>query len=134
MITVEGDVQTEILSQTFIVAKSKHVGVVPCSKSHHSYVASGVRLTHKVQVLVDRGDCLIWVVYVSIDAYGQGGQLGDEVQTVFERIYPVLALLDPALVRSLELAVMIQSSDTHAKLGHRVKSARKTVCNGVMMR
>lgn len=82
-------------------------------------------LTDEVEVLVDLRNRLSGVVYVTVNARSQGGESREQIKGILERVRPVLAFLDAALVRGLELALVVERSDTHAELGHGVQGGRE---------
>jgi hypothetical protein len=134
MVTMQSNVQPEVLGQTLIVTKAQHIRVVPYVTLATYFANNWVDFTNEIQALVNGGNRILGVIYVAVDARSQGGQLGDQVQTILEHVRPVFALLDAAFVGSLEHAIVVQSSDTHAQLGHGMEGFRQPMSGGVTIR
>lgn len=55
MVTMQRDVQTEILRQVLVLTKPEHIGVVTCMHTKHVFANDTSQiLTNKIQVLINR--------------------------------------------------------------------------------
>lgn len=111
VVTVDGDVETEVLGQVLVVTEPKHVGVV----------------ANEIEVLVNSSEVSSWLVDVAVDAGRQGREAGDEGQAVLKGVSPVVSLLHALLVVGLESAVVVESTDTDSHLGHGVEGGWEAV-------
>ena len=127
MITMNGDVKTEIFGQVVVCTESKHVDVVPCHKNDaqsemSTHMTVQGQLTDEIQVLVNAWKRLARVVDITVDPGCQSGKLGNQVDTVFEGICPVFRFLNTLFVGRREGRIVIQSSDAHSELCHGVQT------------
>ncbi len=111
VVTVDGNVKTEVVGHTLVVTVADHVGVV----------------TDQVKVRVDGLLAVTTAEDVVVDTSGNGGELGNEVDRVVKDGGPVLGLLDTLGVSSGELGVVVKSSDGSSELGHGVESLGERV-------
>lgn len=104
VVGVDGQVQPHELNEVLVLSEAELVGQVV-----------GV-----VLVLLDGSDLAI-LEDVAVDAGGNGGQLGNEVHGVLERVLPVLGLGDAAGVGLGEGRLVLKSSDGKRELSHGVE-------------
>lgn len=81
--------------------------------------------TNKIKVLVNPWQRGARVVDVAVNTRSKSREAGNEVKRVLKRVGPVLVLLDALLVGRSELAVVVEGSNTHAELCHRVQCGRE---------
>ena len=79
-------------------------------------------LTSKVKILLDTRELLASFVGVSVDPSRESGKLGQQIDGILIGVGPVVSLLDTLLVCGSEDTVVVESSNTHAKLSHGVQS------------
>lgn len=102
VIAVNNQVQAHKLVELWVV-ESKHSGEVD-----GPVVGVGAG---ELSVLVD----------VTVDSGSEFWELGNEVQGVFVDVFPVFLLVDTLEVGRSKLAVLLQSENTNAELGHWVE-------------
>ena len=93
-------------------------------------------LTSKVKILLDTRELLASFVGVSVDPGGESGKLGQQIDGILIGVSPVVSLLDTLLVCGSEDTVVVESSNTHAKLSHGVQScweATETLSSSVQV-
>ena len=78
--------------------------------------------TNKVNILLDTGEFLAGPVYVSVDPCSESRKLGQQIDGILVGVGPVVGLFDTLFVRGSEGTVVVESSNTHAKLSHGVQS------------
>lgn len=78
--------------------------------------------TDKVNILLDTGEFLAGPVYVSVDPCSESRKLGQQIDGILVGVGPVVGLFDTLFVRGSEGTVVVESSNTHAKLSHGVQS------------
>lgn len=111
VVAVDSDVKTEVVSETLLVAVAELVREVL------DQVTRGVDNLLAVTLAVD----------VEVDARGDRGELGNEIKRVLEGGLPVLSLLDAAVVRVSELAVVVEGRNSRRELGHGVQALGERV-------
>ena len=110
VVRVDGQVQPQQLDEVVVLAKAQLVGQV-----------EGV-----VLVLLDGGDLAV-LENVAVDLGGDGGQLGDQVHRILERVGPVVLLVDSLGVGLGEGRFVLQRRHGQRELGHGVEVAGATV-------
>lgn len=123
MVTVDSNVETKVLRQVLVSTEAQHVSVVaymPQLSAEASTIPIEWRLTDQIQILVDGRDRFSGVVEIPVNPSSQCGESGKKVDGILQSIGPVFGLLDARFICGLELAIVIESCHTHAKLGHGV--------------
>lgn len=123
MVTVDSNVETKVLRQVLVSTEAQHVSVVaymPQLSAEASTIPIEWRLTDQIQILVDGKDRFSGVVEIPVNPSSQCGESGKKVDGILQSIGPVFGLLDARFICGLELAIVIESCHTHAKLGHGV--------------
>ena len=82
-------------------------------------------LTDKVKILLDTREFFSSFVDVPVDPGRKSGKFGQQVDGILVSVVPVFGLLDTLLVCSGESTVVVESSDTHTELGHRMQGLRE---------
>ena len=126
VVSVQGNVEAEVLGHVLIVSVAKHVGVVAWSRPSVGEMYRFIKtLTNKVKVLLDTREFLSGLIDISVDPGGQSGKLSQQVDGILIGIGPVFSLLDTLLIRGSEGTVVIESGDGHSELSHGVQGLRE---------
>lgn len=96
MITMEGEVETEEISESLILWLAEHDGEV----------------LGPIEVAVDGWESTTWAVGLVVDLSGDSWELGEEGDGIFEDWLPVLGLVETVLVGLCEDGVVVESRDT----------------------